>query len=76
MKINAIRLAEVGRFATPVALEGLSGGLDVLAGPNELGKSTIIAALRAVFGEKHSAKTETLRLFASSPDMEHRWRAC
>ena len=49
MKINAIRLAEFGRFAEPVAIEGLSGRLNVLAGPNELGKSTLLAALRAGF---------------------------
>ncbi len=45
MKLRAIRLKEVGRFSAPVALEGLSGGLDVLAGPNELGKSTILRAV-------------------------------
>ena len=42
MKIMAIRLAECGRFQQPVALEGLSGRLDVLAGPNEMGKSTVL----------------------------------
>ena len=46
MKIRAIRLKEVGRFSAPVALEGLSGGLDVLAGPNEFGKSTILKAVK------------------------------
>jgi DNA repair exonuclease SbcCD ATPase subunit len=61
MKILAIRLAEVGRFTAPVALEGLSGGLDVLAGPNELGKSTILGALDAVLNQRHSAGTEALR---------------
>ncbi len=46
MKIKAIRLKEVGRFSAPVALEGLSGGLDVLSGPNEFGKSTILKAVK------------------------------
>ncbi len=27
MKIRALRVAEVGRFATPVALEGLADGV-------------------------------------------------
>jgi energy-coupling factor transporter ATP-binding protein EcfA2 len=57
MKIRAIRLHEVRRFSSGVALEGLSGGLDVLAGPNEAGKSTLLAALRAVFTEKYSGSS-------------------
>ena len=56
MKISAIRLKEVGRFREPVALEGLSGGLDVLAGPNELGKSTILKAVKLALFEKHTSK--------------------
>lgn len=54
MKIRALRLAEVGPFRDPVAIEGFSGGLDVLAGPNELGKSTLFRAIRAVFLTRHS----------------------
>ncbi len=56
MKIRAVRLANVGRFVEPVALEGLSGGLDVLAGPNELGKSTLLRAMRTALSEKYSSK--------------------
>lgn len=67
MKIRAIRLREVGRFRNAIALEGLSGGLDVLAGPNELGKSTILRAVKLALFEKHtSAKKEidSLRPYA------------
>ncbi|MEI9902039.1 MAG: AAA family ATPase [Hyphomicrobium sp.] len=67
MKITAIRLKEVGRFSAPVALEGLTGGLDVLAGPNEFGKSTILKAVRAALFEQHRSKhrkLETLRPYA------------
>ncbi len=56
MKIRAIRLADVGPFAAPVALEGLTGGLDVLAGPNELGKSTILQAVRLGLTTAYSSK--------------------
>jgi len=56
MKIRAIRLKEVGRFREPVALEGLTGGLDVLAGPNELGKSTILKALKSALFYPHTSK--------------------
>jgi chromosome segregation ATPase len=61
MKIRAIRVAEFGRFGEPVAIEGLSGRLDVLAGPNELGKSTLLAALRLALFEKHTARNEHVR---------------
>ena len=61
MKIHAIRLAEVGRFSTPVALEGLSGQLDVLAGPNELGKSTLLRAMRCALTEKYSSTQKDVR---------------
>lgn len=54
MRLKALRLREVRRFVDPVAIENISGGLDVLAGPNEAGKSTLLAALDAVFLEKHT----------------------
>jgi len=54
MKIRAIRLREVGCFAEPVVVEGLSGGLDVLADNNESGKSTLFRAVRTVLLEKHT----------------------
>jgi hypothetical protein len=56
MKIRAIRVAEVGGFAAPVAVEGFSGGLDILVGPNELGKSTLLAALEAALLVKHATR--------------------
>ncbi|MDH4982685.1 AAA family ATPase [Hyphomicrobium sp. D-2] len=63
MKIKAIRLKEVGRFSAPVALEGLSGGLDVLSGPNEFGKSTIMRALQLVLFEQHRGRSRKLEAF-------------
>ena len=68
MKIRAIRLAEVGCFSQPVALENLSDGLNVLAGANEVGKSTVLAALRLAFELSHktaaSTRLEPLRPYA------------
>ncbi|MBU1211382.1 MAG: hypothetical protein KJ587_08930 [Alphaproteobacteria bacterium] len=60
MKIKAVRVREVGRFEKPIAVEGFSGGLDVLAGPNELGKSTLFRALRLVLNVKHSSKSDAV----------------
>ena len=61
MKIKAIRLAEVGPFSEGVALEGLSGRLDVLAGPNELGKSTLFRALALLLAEKHTSTARSIQ---------------
>lgn len=74
MKIRAIRLAECGRFQAPMAVEDLSGGLDVLAEANEFGKSTILRALRFALTEKHTSKskeTERFRPYAGgAPTIE------
>ena len=66
MIIRAIRLKEVGIFSTPVVLENLSGGLDVLAEPNESGKSTLFKALQALFFEKFSSGKKPIRALRSN----------
>ena len=60
MKIRAIRLKEVGRFNAPIAIEGLSGGLDVLVGPNEFGKSTILKAVNTALFLPHTSKKQEI----------------
>jgi len=61
VKLRAIRLRDIGPFATPVALEGLGGALDVLIGPNEHGKSTLLGALRAAFFWPHTTQDNDLK---------------
>ena len=56
MKIKALRVSEFGCFDGPVRIENFSGALDVLSGPNELGKSTLFDALKVVFSEKLSTR--------------------
>lgn len=60
MKIRAIRVHNVGRFAEPVAIEGLTGGLDVMAEGNEFGKSTLFRTIEAVFQWKHTVKGQAV----------------
>lgn len=62
MQINAIRLAGVGRFRDGVALEGFAPGLNVLAAPNEAGKSTLLRALRTLFTVAHSSRGQKLEM--------------
>jgi energy-coupling factor transporter ATP-binding protein EcfA2 len=59
MKVHAIRVAQFGRFKEPVALEGLSGGLNLFIGPNEAGKSTLFRALQlALFMNHRTTRAE------------------
>jgi hypothetical protein len=74
MKLKAIRLADVGPFRAGVAVEAMSGGLDLLVAPNETGKSTIFRALSVLFRELHTARNERTRslqpLGGGSPTVE------
>lgn len=63
MILTALEVSGFGRFDTPHRLVGLGPGLNVLAAPNESGKSTLLKALRVAVLEKHTAtKTELLAL--------------
>jgi len=61
MKLRAVRLAECGRFTAPVALEGLSGRLDILAEPNEFGKSTLLKAVRFALTVRHTSTANEIK---------------
>lgn len=54
MKLRRIALEAFRKFRQPVALEDLDGGLNIIVGPNEAGKSTFVAALRAAFLERYA----------------------
>jgi hypothetical protein len=58
MRITRLRIENFRRFRAPVEITGLDAGLNLFAAPNESGKSTIAAAIRAAFLERH--KTGTL----------------
>ncbi|SFV28147.1 ATP-binding protein [Hyphomicrobium facile] len=53
MKILALRVAAFRRFVEPVAIETFGDGVNVLCGPNEMGKSTMFHALEAAFLTRH-----------------------
>jgi len=55
MKISALRLSNVKRFAgRGVAIEGICDGVNVLCAANEFGKSTSFEALHALFFQPHT----------------------
>jgi hypothetical protein len=62
MQITRLRVEQLRRFRAPLELTGFTPGLNILAGPNEAGKSTLVRAIRAAFFERHkSSMVDDLR---------------
>lgn len=57
MKLQRIALENVRMFRAPVVLEDLEPGLNVFAGPNGTGKTTLVAAIRAAFLERYKSSS-------------------
>lgn len=55
MQITRLRVEQLRRFRAPLELTGFTPGLNILAGPNEAGKSTLVRAIRAAFFERHKS---------------------
>lgn len=61
MRLRSLEVEAFRRFGHPVRLDGLTDGVNLLCEPNEAGKSTLLAAIRAVLFERHAANTESVR---------------
>lgn len=66
MIIKGVEVAGIGRFRASTRLAGFGPGVNVLAAPNEAGKSTLYRAVRACFFERHTAAHDGVRRLASS----------
>lgn len=67
MKLRRIALEEFRKFRHSVVIDNLSDGLNIIAGPNEAGKSTLATALRAAFLERYkTTKVSDLAPFGVS----------
>lgn len=66
MSLRLRRIAVDGfrKFREPMAIEGLTDGLNIIIEPNETGKSTILEALRAAFFVRHGTKNQLAQSFA------------
>ena len=60
MKLRSLAVNQFKKFASPTLLEEIQDGLNVVAGPNEMGKSTLLGALRAVLFERYSSKAQPI----------------
>ena len=60
MKLRSLAVNQFKKFTSPTRLDGIDDGLNVIVGPNELGKSTLLDALRAALFEKYSSKAQAI----------------
>ncbi|GGD28837.1 AAA family ATPase [Sinisalibacter lacisalsi] len=61
MKILSITLSDVRRFTSPIRVDGLDSGVNVLTAPNESGKSTLFDALQALFFLPHRSRAKEVK---------------
>lgn len=66
MSLRLRRIAVDGfrKFREPMAIDGLTDGLNIVIEPNETGKSTLLEALRAAFFVRHGTKNQLAQSFA------------
>jgi len=57
MKMQRIRVEQLRQFRQPLAIDGLSDGINLFTGPNESGKSTLVRAIRAAFFERYKSSS-------------------
>lgn len=68
MIIRSLELANFRKFRDPLRIEGFTDGLNIVVEPNEMGKSTLLEALRAVFFIRYSTKNDLTRSFLPKGD--------
>ena len=61
MKLRSLAVNQFKKFTSPMRLGEINDGLNVVVGPNEMGKSTLLDALRAVLFEKHDSRARPVR---------------
>ena len=60
MKLRKLSVNQFKRFTEPTQLGDFCDGLNLVVGPNELGKSTLLDALRAVLFERYSSRARPI----------------
>jgi len=63
MKIRWVEATNFRKFVGTVRVDGIGDGINLLVGPNEMGKSTLMEAINGVVFEKAKAQTKETRSF-------------
>jgi rubrerythrin len=66
--LRRIALDGFKKFRSPVVIEGLTDGLNIVIEPNETGKSTVLDALRAAFFVRHGTRNQLAQSYAPHGD--------
>jgi hypothetical protein len=67
VRLTRLQVSELRQFRQPFELADLQPGLNLFAGANEAGKSTLVRAIRAAFFERHrSTAVDDLRPWGDS----------
>ena len=69
MKIRSIAVKELKKFDSPARITGINDHLNIISGPNEMGKSTILSALRAAFFSRHSSGAQDIKRLQNSQNL-------
>ena len=68
MKIRSLQLRDFRKFRGTFRVDGIADGLNVLVGPNEHGKSTLLAAINGVIFEKATSQNASVEGFRHFTD--------
>jgi DNA repair exonuclease SbcCD ATPase subunit len=63
MKLRELEVEQFRKFARQLRIAGIADGLNLIVGPNEMGKSTLFAALQAVLFERHRSQAQAVKSF-------------
>lgn len=63
MRIRSLAFNQFKKFTTPTRLDGIQDGLNVVVGPNEIGKSTLLDAFQAVLFQRHTSKASPIKAY-------------
>ena len=64
LRLRRIEVDGFRKFREPIAIDGLTDGLNIIIEPNETGKSTLLEALRAAFFVRHGTKNQRAQSYA------------
>lgn len=68
LRLRRIALDGFRKFRAPIAIDGLTDGLNIVIEDNEAGKSTMLEALRAAFFVRHNTKNQLAQSYAPHGD--------
>jgi len=63
LKLRRITANNFRKFRTPVTIDGLTDGLNIVVEPNETGKSTLLEAIRAALFVPHRSSNQLTRSY-------------